>query len=82
MNAVEKPTFHMKKKISMGNKPGVNDYNKSYLDLRIERQFQKLEVKIVDCKNEMLSWFIKMFISQLAGLVSIFIALMDVIKNG
>jgi len=55
--------------------------DKYYIDMQIAHYFHRLEVKIADTKGELLNWFVKMFIGQVTGFISIFIALASIIRG-
>jgi hypothetical protein len=57
-------------------------YTEDYVNMQIDQHFHALEIKIAETKNELLNWFIKMFIGQVTGFISIFIALASIIKSG
>ena len=54
--------------------------HRRYIDLQISYYFRRLEVKIADTRSEMLALLIKMFIGQLAGFISVIIALANLFE--
>lgn len=55
--------------------------DKHYIDMQISHYFNLLELKIASTKTEILNWFIKIFIGQITGFITIFIALLSVIRG-
>lgn len=73
-------TTHTKKK-KHSKQSMSQHYQKHYVDMQIEQHFHRLEMKIADTKGELLNWFIKMFIGQITGFISIFITLANTIRD-
>lgn len=57
-------------------------YTEDYVNMQIDNHFHALEIKIAETKNELLNWFVKMFIGQVTGFISIFIALANIMRGG
>lgn len=71
-----KKGFNLKKEL-----PSSYGYDRRYIDMRVSHYFHLLEMKIADTKSELLNWFIKMFIGQITGFISILVALASIIKG-